>query len=438
MELPPESESIEEAQEGRTRRRRRRDKDNTPLGKAFQASMDADFPTHVVAGDTPVQGTKAGGNAEVLKALATLGYLEGEAEAPADWGQGVSDHDPARAVAGYNLFTPGGHSIAVLMDMKGVVRHQWSFQLTDAWPAFEAPKGTDFHAQSFRRAQLMPNGDLVALWSGYGIVRIDKDSKLIWGHFLPVHHDLHVFDDGRVLVLTRAFRDHERYGKQPVVEDYLTWLRPDGSVEGSISVLEAFEAYEGFDEVWESRPKKDPDLFHTNTIFVLERDYTHAHPAFRKGRILTSMRHLSALALIDPGSQEVVWHMKGSFSRQHDPQIVDSGALMLFDNRGGRGETSRMLEYALGSGELVWSYVADPPAAFAASVCGHAQRLHNGNTLVNNATMGEAFEITREGEVVWRYRSPYRTSRVGKTISRNYEFWRVPAVEVQRWLSANP
>jgi hypothetical protein len=33
----------------------------------------------------------------------------------------------------------------------------------------------------------------------------------------------------------------------------------------------------------------------------------------------------------------------------------------------------------------------------------NAQRLPNGNTLINEASFGRFFEVTRDGEIVWEY-----------------------------------
>ena len=37
----------------------------------------------------------------------------------------------------------------------------------------------------------------------------------------------------------------------------------------------------------------------------------------------------------------------------------------------------------------------------------NAQRLPNGNTLINEASFGRFFEVTRDGEIVWEYINPF-------------------------------
>ena len=38
---------------------------------------------------------------------------------------------------------------------------------------------------------------------------------------------------------------------------------------------------------------------------------------------------------------------------------------------------------------------------------GNAQRLPNGNTLINEASFGRFFEVTRDGDIVWEYVNPF-------------------------------
>jgi len=68
--------------------------------------------------------------------------------------------------------------------------------------------------------------------------------------------------------------------------------------------------------------------------------------------------------------------------------------------------------YALDGGPfgpvaLAWQYRALEPARFYAPSISGAERLANGNTLVCSGTGGEFFEVTRGGEIVWEYRSPF-------------------------------
>ncbi len=63
-----------------------------------------------------------------------------------------------------------------------------------------------------------------------------------------------------------------------------------------------------------------------------------------------------------------------------------------------------------GPSSLTWTYTAPNPSDFFVSyICG-AQRMPNGNTLICNAPVGEFFEVTSEGDLVWRYINPVTNS----------------------------
>lgn len=56
--------------------------------------------------------------------------------------------------------------------------------------------------------------------------------------------------------------------------------------------------------------------------------------------------------------------------------------------------------------EPVWTYTAAEPTDWFAPFLSGAQRLPNGNTLICDGTHGTLFEVTPEGETVWKYINP--------------------------------
>jgi len=59
-----------------------------------------------------------------------------------------------------------------------------------------------------------------------------------------------------------------------------------------------------------------------------------------------------------------------------------------------------------GPAAAVWSYVADNPTDMYSEAISGAQRLPNGNTLIDDGVHGDLFEVTPAGETVWRYVDP--------------------------------
>ncbi|MCX6250929.1 MAG: aryl-sulfate sulfotransferase [Bacteroidetes bacterium] len=72
----------------------------------------------------------------------------------------------------------------------------------------------------------------------------------------------------------------------------------------------------------------------------------------------------------------------------------------------GSGNYTLLTGMAYGPTSLAWTYVADPPESLFASDISGAQRLQNGNTLIDNGPLGTFTEVTPAGLVVWKYVNP--------------------------------
>jgi hypothetical protein len=60
-----------------------------------------------------------------------------------------------------------------------------------------------------------------------------------------------------------------------------------------------------------------------------------------------------------------------------------------------------------GTNEIAWNYQETLEYNFFSPRISNAQRLPNGNTLINEGSFGRFFEVTRDGDVVWEYVNPY-------------------------------
>jgi len=114
---------------------------------------------------------------------------------------------------------------------------------------------------------------------------------------------------------------------------------------------------------------------------------------------------------------------------QHDAQWIESGLpgegnILAFNNGNGRpgGAHSSVDEFAppvdasgnyaltpgtaYGPEEQTWIYTAENPTDFFSGHISGAHRLPNGNTLICDGAHGAFFEVTSEGEMVWKYVNP--------------------------------
>ena len=64
-------------------------------------------------------------------------------------------------------------------------------------------------------------------------------------------------------------------------------------------------------------------------------------------------------------------------------------------------------------GAVAWRWTGTPDDPFYSEYSSHLQPLEGGNILVTESNAGRLFEVTRDGEVVWEYWNPVRTSDQG-------------------------
>jgi hypothetical protein len=364
-----------------------------------------------------------------LEAIGYSGASENDGEA-----RSVTVHDTARAQPGLNFYSSGHGPEAVLMDMDGNVRHRWRAAAEDLWPDEELSANQRALVQFWRRAFLLPNGDVLAIFEGHSLVKLDKDSRVLWKSRCRAHHDLELLPSGEIVVLTRrAVIRPEIDPAKPVLEDRVSLLDANGIELRSFSLLEALEA-SPHAELARRAKSGHADPLHTNSLALLDGRLAERLPAFRAGNLLLSSRTLSFLSVVDPNTQRVEWVLQGAFKTQHDPKVLANGNLLVFDNSG-RGEASSVLELDPLTGATLWEYRGTPEHPFFSRTCGTAERLANGNTLITESDGGRAFEVTHAGEIVWEFYNPERTMLGGKEyIATLFEVVRLAPEFPVEWL----
>jgi hypothetical protein len=366
----------------------------------------------------PVGRSAAGGSRAAEEAARTLSLPYSAGGARAGGREGVVFRDRARTAPGLNLTVSGHGPEAMLVDMEGRPLHRWRCPFERAFPG----KRPDEMSAYFRRARLLPDGTLLALFQGAGVVRLDRASRLVAAYDAGFYNDLDLDAAGRLWGITKEARMVPEISAEPVLEDFLVTLGPDGRPLRRVSLLRALHRSR-FAGLLAPRPPAG-DVLHSNTVEVLGH-VAGAPPPFGAGNVLVSLREIDTVAVVDPGSGEVVWARRGPWDAQHQPTLLPGGRLLVFDNRGHRGH-SRVLELDLATGAVAWEFHGDPPARFSSPEAGSAQRLPNGNTLITESERGRAFEVTPAGEVVWEFRSPHRAGRNGELVATLFEVVRLP------------
>ena len=378
--------------------------------------------------------------------LSPSGVVHAAAEAARDWGRnwrhylrirskyavptdragGATVLDPAAIYPGHTFVTAyrDGQFHAFLIDLHGTVEHEWRLAFSEAWPepAHLDVVPPDFDV-SVHGAVLLPDGAVVMSFEGLGTVKMDRCAHVLWRVPARTHHAVDVLPTGEVLV--PAWRRLTQPGPGlPGVrvgeggwlwEELILRVSPEGQVVSETSLLERMLA-SGLEGVLYGNGLDNPRLGHTedpmhlNDVEVLRDDMAAAFPLFAAGDIMVSIRNLDMIAVLDRETLLVKWWMTGPFLRQHDPDFLPNGHILVFDNRKGGPQRefgySRILEIDPTTREVVWTYAGSERAPFYTDSRGKQQELPNGNVLVTEAQAGRVFEVAREaegGRIVWEW-----------------------------------
>ncbi len=392
-----------------------------------------------------------------LELLHSLGYLSGYEDAPME--SSVTVYYPDRASPGYNIVTSAHAPGAIMLDMEGNTVHQWYVderELHEAWPGVaEMDAEFDF----WRRVYLCDNGDILAIISGAGLFKLDKDSNLLWtSDLIDAHHDVDIGDDGLIYVIGRKVHINEDYNPDDfIAEDFLYTLDSLGNTIDELSILDlvARSSYapnlrnaairNGFrmamrGEIFTVDLSDIPlagDVLHCNSVaFIHEGQLPESYSGpLREGTVILSCRTIDLVLAADLETGEVYWAESDLWCAQHEPVLLPDGNMLIFDNLGIPGY-STVLEFDPATREVEWYYRGTEGNPFYTLGIGSCQRLPNGNTLITESMFGRAFEVNLECETVWEYYNPNRSGPNSELIATLHEVFRVNGEYVEGWFSA--
>jgi len=322
-------------------------------------------------------------------------------------GTGFRALDASRASPGLTLFSPiEGDGMIYLIDLTGKIDHTWKMPYPPGLYGYLTDKGTLFYNGK------IPNDTFLgkAPFKGGAALEADWNGKVLWEVRHPNHHhDGRLLKNGNVLLLcaTELSNDAARkvQGGRPGTEekgkiwaDYLVEMTKDGR-----TVWE-----------WRSWEHLDPAKDVITAVKDKRSEWTHGNAVMElpDGNLLVSFRDISTIIKIERRTGQILWKMGAPpLSGQHAPTPLPNGNLLIFDNGPHRLDESfpfsRVIEVNSRTSEIVWKYEEGIPSNFFSPRISNAQRLPNGNTLVNDGWFGRFFEVTSDGEVVWEYVNPY-------------------------------
>lgn len=372
------------------------------FGWGFMAYRNAWFPYHQLRAMAreagiwkPIERAKpAAGFSPKTRAvdLRSLPYIAGYVtEHPEQ--KGILVDDESAAFPGYSTYYSAHSRTVEMIDMKG--RVVWTWRLP--YPPLH---GTHVY----------PNGDLLAVCSETGITLVDKDSKEIWFRYGRFHHGFAIDVNGNIhAIFTRPRRDPDLHPTNDILADGVMTIDPHGKVLGEFSIADSilrsnvrFLMKSVADRTFKQGDQfEDLDLFHTNSVQVLDGSLASRSAIFARGNLLVSIRDLNLLVILDGTTHDVVWAWgPNNLVLQHDATLLPTGRILVFDNG---VDHSQVLEVDPLADRITWRYARK---GFFSSIRGSCQRLPNGNTLVTESNAGIASEVTPSGKIVWQFANP--------------------------------
>jgi hypothetical protein len=339
---------------------------------------------------------------------------------------GLTFHSRAQSFKGYTLLAPIRSDFAVLLDMDGHVVHRWHvpefrvFQVrllaggnlltlcTDATLAPAPPIPFDQPQPAF-------DGHIRRLGgSATHLKELSWDGALEWEYRNPaIHHDFVRKPNGHTLVaewvelpdeIGRRVRGGARRPREKfprMVSEDIVELDESGRECGRIHLWELLD------------PVRDP-------ICPLEPrwEWTHLNSLDLTSNedLVFSCRDNSRVGIISGSSGTLSWKFGApELFHQHHATAVDNGNIQIFDNGMHRIGLpfSRVVEIDPSTSKIVWEYTGLSQEQFFSGHISGAQRLPNGNVLICEGTSGRVFEITRRGETVWEWVTPFVAMNMG-------------------------
>jgi hypothetical protein len=258
----------------------------------------------------------------------------------------------------------------------------------------------------------VPNDSFIGRspFRGGVVLEADWNGRILWEvRNANHHHDGRLLKNGNVLLLCAAELPTELAGR-------VRGGRPGSEIDGKMSADYLLEVTKKGQIVWEWRTWEhlDPATYPIPFVENERSEWTHGNAIFEleDGNLMVSFRNISTVAKIHRKSGDIIWKLGiPLLSGQHAPTALPNGNILIFDNGPTRLDQtfpfSRVIEVDPAKNEIVWQYQDGNPQSFYSDRISNAQRLPNGNTLINEGMFGRFFEVTPSGDVVWEYVNPY-------------------------------
>ena len=423
-------------------------------------------------------------NAILLSLLLVLGSACCLWAFPSVFPHGTTIYKPDKAYNGYTIYSVD-HVGSFLIDMRGNVVHEWK-NVSKDHPVKMMPGGHVF-GQAGQDGRLYGTDDandmVIADWDGKVVWSFPKagmhhdfqrEGNPV-GYYAPGLEPK--MDKGKTLILTNKVVKNKKISDKPLLDDMIyivddqgkliwEWVASDHIEEMGISLEARNVIYRYPNYVMANTPGVvGGDWIHINSASWLgpNKWYDQGDQRFHPDNIIYDGRQTNTTGIIDRNTGKIVWHMGPDFESTkelrdigctvglHHAHMIPKGLpgegnILIFDNGGmaGYGSTNAMAPYGMNNTRrdysriveidpvkmtVVWQYDANKGGSrdmckFFSDYVSSAQRLPNGNTLIDEGSDGRLFEVTAKGETVWEYINPFYQPK--ENFNMVYRCYRVP------------
>ena len=258
------------------------------------------------------------------------------------------------------------------------------------------------HRKFVHGVEILQAGSLIFTFDGsISLQRIDSCGERKWAAGGKYHHAVTLDDTGETVwtlgggdsivqvavedgAVLRSFSKDDIVAKNPTIDVLdIRRLHPNDVAVNSRNTV--------------GKWLKDPN--HFNDVDPLPTNIADRFEGFSAGDLLLSDRSLNLVLVLDPDTLEVKWWRIGASQRQHDPEWLANGEIMILNNRMSRDYSEI---FSIDPVTFKKTVMFDGRENdFYTRIRGKNQFLEDGTIVVTSPQQGRAFEVDRDGNVVF-------------------------------------
>jgi len=305
---------------------------------------------------------------------------------------------------------PGWRLIAGAFHVEGTVENAVvllspELEVVRTWVLDEIPVGDQQPRPKYRKfvhgVEILPDGSLVFTFDGsVSLQRVGACGERQWAvpgkfsHAVTLDETAETVwtfeNENAVQIRVADGREFRRITPEEIIASNPT-----------IDILQIRRVF-STDHVENSRNTPGKWLFdplHYNDVDPLPSALVDRFPGFEAGDLLLSARSPNLVYVLDPDTLKVKWWRIGAVQRQHDPDWLADGRIMVFNNRMGR-DYSEIVTLDPETFERTTLFDGRRND-FYTRIRGKSQMLADGTLVVSSPQQGRAFEVASDGETVF-------------------------------------